>query len=83
MCDLPGELWPVRVRAFETASGIREQWEFLPNRYQARSAARASTFNGGSAQVRPAINSNSYQTYSVFFEGPTPHLLRVVRFSDP
>ena len=66
VCDLAGEIWPIRVRAFETDAGIIEVWEFQGPTPQ---------------QGRSAISSNVYQTWSVSFEGPTPHRLRVAQFS--
>jgi hypothetical protein len=68
LCELPGVLWPVRIRAYEKDSMVDEQWEFL---FQSRDPGH------------PAISSNVYQTYSVFFEGPTPRSLRMVRASNP
>jgi hypothetical protein len=64
VCDLAGVMWPVRVRAFATDAGIAEEWEFQ---------------GPMPAEGRPAISANVYQTRSAFFEGPTPHLLRLVR----
>jgi len=81
VCDLGGLSWPVRVRAFETDSGIVEQWEFQPTQgQQGHPGTTANIYGPNPAQGRAAISRNIYQTYSMFLKGPTPHLLRVVRF---
>ena len=79
VCDLAGEMWPVRVRAFETDSSIVEQWEFQGVPQQGHPATRANIYGPNPGPGRPAISANVYQTRSVYFEGPTPHLLRLVR----
>jgi len=79
VCDLAGEMWPVRVRAFETDSGIVEQWEFQGTPQQGHPGTRANIYGSNPGPGRPAISTNVYQTGSVYFEGPTPHLLRLVR----
>jgi hypothetical protein len=79
VCDLAGEMWPVRVRAFETDSGVVEQWEFPGTPQQGHPATRANIYGPNPGPGRPAISANVYQTWSVYFEGPTPHLLRLVR----
>ena len=81
VCDLGGLKWPVRVRAFETDSGIVEQWEFQGTQQpEGHPGTTANIYGPNPAQGRAAISRNIYQTYSMFLEGPTPHLLRVVRF---
>lgn len=81
VCDLGDLKWPVRVRAFETTSGIAEQWEFQDTRQpDGHPGTTANIYGPNPAQGRAAISRAIYQTYSMFLEGPTPHLLRVVRF---
>jgi hypothetical protein len=81
VCDVVGEMWPVRVRAFATDSGIVEQWEFQWGPQQGGHPATTTNIYGSNPDPgRPAISRNSYQTGSVSFQGPTPHLLRLVYF---
>jgi hypothetical protein len=83
VCDLVGGMWPVRVRAFQADSGNVEQWEFRPPfmSQQGNPATSANIYGPTPDPGRPALSGNNYgQAFSVFFEGPTPHLLRVYRF---
>jgi hypothetical protein len=80
VCDLAGEMWPVRVRAFQTDSGIVEQWEFRLATQEGHPATTANIYGPSPELGRPAISRNIYQTASVSFQGPTPHLLRLTYF---
>lgn len=81
VCDIVGEMWPVRVRAFQTDSGLVEQWEFQWGSQQGgHPATRTNIYGSNPDPGRPAISRNVYQTGSVSFQGPTPHLLRLVWF---
>ena len=81
VCELVGERWPVRVRAFQTDSGIVEQWEFQWGPQQGgHPATRTNIYGSNPDPGRPAISRNAYQTGAVSFQGPTPHLLRLVYF---
>jgi hypothetical protein len=80
VCELLlGLRWPGRVRAFETDSGILELWEFRGTEQQGgHPGTRANVYGPNPAQGREGIGSSPW-TYSMFLEGPEPHLLRVVR----
>jgi hypothetical protein len=81
VCDIVGKMWPVRVRAFQTDSGLVEQWEFQWGPQQGGHPATTTNIYGSNPDPgRPAISRNVYQTGSVSFQGPTPHLLRLVYF---
>lgn len=80
VCELAGEVWPVRVRAFQTDSGVVEQWEFRLTTQQGHPATTTNIYGPSPDPGRPAISRNVYSTQSVSFQGPTPHLLRLAFF---
>ncbi len=83
VCDLGSLIWPERVRAYVTASGLFEQWEFKLTRQQAgHPGTRANIFGPSPAQGRGGVGPDVYMTYVMSLEGPRPHLLRLVRLGS-